>query len=684
MTVSKSGSDPRQSRRVWLGGLSAAVLAALLLLGVGDRLSRPLFDAWQRMSPRDLAGTDVRVVLIDADSLATIGPWPWPRYHMARLTEEIAAQHPAAIGFDMIFAESDRMKPEIFAGLYPELSPAAIAEIVRLQSMDQLFGQVLGRAPAILARAAIADGPSGGPDLPVEATFAGALPPDVPAFPGAMANIPELDGVALGHGLVNGPPDDDGIVRRVPMLLRVGGRPMPGFALELARIGLDQDKVTTGRTTVALGDRRVPVDREGRMALRFGAMPPGSIINALAVLQRAVPAGSFTGKTVLIGLAAEGSADIVATPLAAEAYGTLVQAQAVDAIRRGGWLVRPAWAGAAEWATGGLLVLLIVGLGSRGRTIWWMVPLALAVSIPVGAWLAFDLGALLLDPLKPIALGGASLAGVAGGLFLEARRERERLRDALLTERLAAAATEGELQAARSIQLGMLPPPETLASLDPRIEIAALLEPARSIGGDLYDVIRLDADRIAFVVGDVTGKGVPAALFMALSKALTKSVLLRDPDGLGVAAEILNAELSRDNSEAMNVTMILGVIDLASGEVRLVSAGHEDPIHIRADGSVAPVKLEGGPPFCVVDYPYPQEQMTLLPGEALVVLTDGIGEAQNAARQLFGNALATVAAHAGEDMTAMVASIRDAVRVFEAGTEPTDDLTAMAIRYRPI
>jgi serine phosphatase RsbU (regulator of sigma subunit) len=287
---------------------------------------------------------------------------------------------------------------------------------------------------------------------------------------------------------------------------------------------------------------------------------------------------------------------------------------------------------------------------------------------------------LLVDPIRPLLLGAAAAAGVAGGMFIEARTERERLRETLVRERVAAAAVEGELAAARTIQLDMLPPRGDLAKIDPRLDVDALIEPAKSIGGDLYDVIRLDADRIAFLVGDVTGKGVPAALFMALSKALTKSVVLRGMPSLADAAAILNEELMRDNSE-LNVTMLIGIIDLATGAVTLMSAGHEHPLHVQAGGGVATRELDGGPPFCIVDFPYPDEPMELAPGETLVIISDGVTEALDASDALFGHDRLVAALEGSRSATEMIEAIRSAVRAFEDGTDPTDDLTVMAVRY---
>ena len=133
----------------------------------------------------------------------------------------------------------------------------------------------------------------------------------------------------------------------------------------------------------------------------------------------------------------------------------------------------------------------------------------------------------------------------------------------------------------------------------PEMALDALIEPARSIGGDFYDTIRLDSDRVCFLVGDVTGKGVPAALFMALSKALAKSVLLRDGKDLATAMTRLNDEIARDNGEDMFVTMLVGLLNTQTGALELCNAGHENPWLVTEQGDVRHLRPEGGPPLSV-------------------------------------------------------------------------------------
>jgi serine phosphatase RsbU (regulator of sigma subunit) len=426
----------------------------------------------------------------------------------------------------------------------------------------------------------------------------------------------------------------------------------------------------------------MPIDRHGRVRLHSGSFPANRIISAADVLGNSSRIGTdvFAGKPVLIGLSAEGTSDIVATPTAAEEFGPLVQAQLVDSILRGGLLERPRWAKACEWATAALLALLALGSAVFGRR--YRIGVALVfLSLPVVSWLAFSNASLLLDPTRPLLVGGGAAAGVIVGLFALARIERERLREALIEERIGAAETQGELQAARAIQLGMVPPRSRLRSLDPHVDIDAILEPAKSVGGDFYDAMLIGEQQLGFAVGDVAGKGVPAALFMAMSKALTTAALSRTTIGATSLAEAINAELLRDNSEAMNVAMLVGILNLDTGEVRMISAGQEDPLLLSAGGTTPKrVRLEGGPPFGIVEFGYPLEGLTLGKGETLVLITDGVTEAQDAESRLFGRDHILDCALPGS-ATGICETIRDEVRRFEAGTDPTDDLTVMAIRY---
>ena len=710
MTGSNSTPDPapaaapdsaRKLGRVRLAGLAAALLAAALSCAAGtEATSRALFDRFQQIDPPRPRDPATRVVLIDPESLKLAGPWPWPRYLVARLTEEIAARGATAIGFDILFPEPDRFNPDRVAALYPELPPAARTAMQAVPSQDSILSTVIGRHPVVLARLGIARGAldfaagaqTDAARLPVNAAFSAPLPQGVLSFPGALTDIATLDEVAAGQALVNGTPDRDGVVRRVPLVATVAGAATPGFALELARIGLKRDVidpvVSGGRLrAIGLGERRVPVDPDGGMRLRFARMPAGFVTSAAVLLQRGFDARAFRGKIVIVGLGAAGSADVITSPIDRETYGTFVQAQAVDAILGGTALARPWWAPWVEWAAAALLAAAAILLLPRlRRNAIWLVPLLVIAALLGGSFAMFRLAGLLLDPVRPLGVAGITALVVAASLFAEKTRRQRRLRLVLAEQRLTAARAAGELEAAREIQLGMLPPRAGLATLHPAVDLDARLEPARSVGGDFYDAIPLGPERLCILVGDVTGKGIPAALFMALSRALSKSVLLRAGADLAAAVAEIDAELARDNRQDMFVTMLVGVLHTDSGRLDLCNAGHENPLRVSAAGVVEELALEGGPPLCVVGgFPYPVETIQLTAGDGIILVSDGLTEAQDPAGGFFGHDRAFAILRGWTGATTArdtTEQLTGAVRAFEAGGDPSDDLTILALRWR--
>ncbi|HLZ77299.1 CHASE2 domain-containing protein [Phenylobacterium sp.] len=682
-----------------MGGIAAAILAALTLLTAGDAIRQPLFDTWQRLAaPVPPPPSAAAVVLIDGPSLKAVGGWPWSRYVMARLTEAIASRGAKAIGFDILFPEADRTTPGLFADLYPELPKPTADEIRKLPSMDAIFARVIGRSPVVLGRAGIdkdsLDLVGGAAPAPPEAQFTGAAPSGIFAYPEVGASLTILDGAALGHALYNGPKDPDGVTRRVPLVARAAGTLTPGFALELVRVaeGEDGAKLISngGRLrAVQLGRHTLPVDAQGRMALRFRGLKGADTISAVELLRTGVRPDIFKNKIVLVGLAAAGTSDIVTTPTGVQTYGVLVQAEAVNNIvgssaKGSGGLYRPDWAMIAEWSLGLL----------AAAAAWWFTPrlgllalvtaavalTGLAVGTSYGGFLQQGW---LLDPAPVLAPGVATAAAMIALLFVEGRRVQARLRGALDEERVSAAKIAGELSAAAEIQSGMLLPREALRRVSSAVEIDAVLQPAKSVGGDLYDAFMIDKTRLCFLVGDVTGKGVPASLFMALSKALSRSFLMRPEIGLDMALDGINAELSRDNGQAMAVSLLVGVLDLADGTLDLCNAGHENPLVVDSAGAVRELRLEGGPALCVAeDFPYPVERHRLEPSETLIVYTDGVTEAQNPTGDLFDRegAMAVLSAKAAQPLAEMIDALISAVRAFEAGEDPSDDLTVLAVR----
>ena len=241
-----------------------------------------------------------------------------------------------------------------------------------------------------------------------------------------------------------------------------------------------------------------------------------------------------------------------------------------------------------------------------------------------------------------------------------------------------------ELEIARQIQQSMLPAP-TEEPLDGRYLITATLQPAREVGGDLYDFFVLDGHRLVLAIADVADKGMPAALLMARVTGLLRAVSRAQAGPEDILRE-LDARLSQGNDMCMFVTMACAILDGETGELRYASAGHERPLLRRAGGATTVLVLEGGPAlgFGGGDS-FPVWVTNLAPGDALVLCTDGVTEAFDAKGNAFGleRFCQVVAETPTETLVALPRRLVDAVEQFSAGGAPRDDLAMVALQYRP-
>jgi phosphoserine phosphatase RsbU/P len=288
-----------------------------------------------------------------------------------------------------------------------------------------------------------------------------------------------------------------------------------------------------------------------------------------------------------------------------------------------------------------------------------------------------ELGAVdyLSKPFDPVLLKarvGASL-------------EKKRLRDEV---RAHLARMEEELESARQLQMSMVPTTFPQSTARRPIEIYAMMEPALEVGGDLYDFYDIDDGTMCFFIGDVSGKGMPAALFMARTKNVIRLVsrLLRGADGSApTPADIVtavNQELCQDNAGMMFVTLFFGMLQPQTGELRFTNAGHNPPYHLNGNGPIAVTTCKGRPLGIRANSAYETGYLTLGPGEEIYLYTDGVTEAVNREHELFTEERleAVLRVVAGHPTSAVVKAVTDAVRSFADGAPQADDITALAIR----
>jgi phosphoserine phosphatase RsbU/P len=243
---------------------------------------------------------------------------------------------------------------------------------------------------------------------------------------------------------------------------------------------------------------------------------------------------------------------------------------------------------------------------------------------------------------------------------------------------------EGELRVARRIQADMLPE-GTAGGPGEGYELAATLVPARAVGGDLFDHFR-EGRKVFFLVGDVSGKGVPAALFMARTKTVFEAVAAREGDPGAVLAAV-NHNLCADNEAGMFVTAVCGVLELGSGEVAFALAGHDPPVLVPGEGDPAALQVEGGRVLGLIDgSDYPVNRLRLGRDEAVILYTDGVSEAQDAGEGFFGleRILESACRHRNEDARALGEGLLAEVRAFAGPAPQSDDITLMVVRHDPV
>ena len=240
-----------------------------------------------------------------------------------------------------------------------------------------------------------------------------------------------------------------------------------------------------------------------------------------------------------------------------------------------------------------------------------------------------------------------------------------------------------EMQAAAAIQQSILPPPLPRDGPAAAIDLHGEMHPAREIGGDFYDYFLLGDTHLALTIADVSGKGIPAALFMAVSRTVLRSVTGID-DMVARMAEA-NRLLSAENAASMFVTMFHGVLDLRTGALCYCNAGHNPPYLLRIGGAGEMLKPTGIAFGLDADMPYRIEETVLRPGDAMFLFTDGITECFDLEGEEFGNARLDEALEAGRGRAAaeLVAGVLAATAAFAAGAEQSDDITCLALRYRP-
>jgi serine phosphatase RsbU (regulator of sigma subunit) len=648
-----------------------------------QRLREAVFDGYQRFFPLERTSGPVIIVGIDEEDLRRFGQWPWPRTRMAELVEKISVHKPLAIGFDIFFPDADRFSPASIAAEFPVLPEAVKQTLEAMPSNDQVFADTIRKRDVVLGiqGAEVRDRrfaqPPGGPPIARTPDIDGKLT----AFPGYIRSNDVIDAAAASRGLMNSGPNDQ-VVRQVPIVANVQGTLVPSLGIETLHVGVGGgmrlEARPGGLLTLRMADTSIALQDNGYAWVRFGHHDPERFTVAHEVIDGKVDPELIRNKIVLVGINGLGILDFKTTPLGEFVPGVEIHAQVIENVFGGVELVRPSVAPRVEAALLLVFGLILIAFVPRMSALQGIhLAFGLVVLLIGGGIIAFLHFGTLFDPAWPAIGTTAVFVSVVVGNLSEAERQRRQLRE-------QAAHMAGEVDAARRIQMGLLPDPDETLGGDRRFKIAALLEPARTVGGDFYDCFMIDEQHLFIVVADVAGKGLPAALFMASVKSHIKSSALRG----GSAGEVLThaqAEIARENPEQLFVTAFAAAIDVHTGEIDFANAGHEPPFIRSVHGAPERLGTPGGPPLCVIeDYQFPTDRRHLMPGEWIVIMTDGATEAMNPKREFFGiERLRASLSWMPEDASAgeLVKRLREDVARFAAGAELADDITLVALRW---
>ncbi|MGI6548555.1 MAG: PP2C family protein-serine/threonine phosphatase [Syntrophomonadales bacterium] len=311
--------------------------------------------------------------------------------------------------------------------------------------------------------------------------------------------------------------------------------------------------------------------------------------------------------------------------------------------------------------TGAVILAIVVELVHMGLTLLFSRPFDQAVVV-------------VRTVIGPMVVANALGMGVFA--FIIANLMKERATEAEKRQ------IEGELLVARDIQMSIVPrifPPFPERS---EFEVNAILEPAKEVGGDFYDFFFIDDEHLFFVIGDVSGKGVPASLFMAVTKTLFRAEVNRDTGPQDVMFRVNNA-LCRDNDTGMFVTVFCGILDTRTGQIQYANGGHNPPYVVRSNGRIENLSAGGVALGVIEEVSYKLVELVLEIGEQLVMFTDGVTEAMDKKGNLFTDdrLVETLANHQETSAEETTGDVLTAVRSFAAGAAQSDDITILVLKY---
>ena len=581
------------------------------------------FDLYQKVFPLEKRETDVIIIDIDEKSLGKFGQFPWSRSVFAKIIENVNTTNPKAIGFDVFFSEKDKQSPEEIIKAY-NLIPTDISDLQNIKGHDEIFREQLEKSKSVIAVLGSSVPSHSTHDRSPKARFLskGGDPKNFTyAYPYSIGSLEKLEKSAKGLGSISFLDQTDGIIRSLPLVVRLQNKLYPTMGLEMVRIGSNQKNLylemnEIGINRISSRPYKINSDPNGIIWIRYKNSLKSQYISASSVFDGKFDEARFKDKYVLIGASAQGLFDLVKNPLGVTIPGVEVHANVIENILDQSYLIRNPNTYIFELLFSILVAFITFFLSQKMKPKFSLsVFFGSIVTVVIIGFSVFLLRSELVDISYPIFM--LTLTFLTGLYFRFIEENKIALSN---LQKEAKLLKERELAA--GVQKSLFPDISKFENF-----IYAKNVPARDVSGDYFDVVRATPEEYFFTLADVSGKGVKAGMYMAKASSIFRTLTnLKFPIEKVVFG--VNNELVEAKFKGMFVTAVFGKLNIKTGELVFINAGHESILTFDQNKNYEYIKSEM-PPIGIVKYfteSMIKSSSINIKDKTFMVYTDGVTE----------------------------------------------------------
>ena len=580
------------------------------------------FDLYQKIFAENKE-SEVVIIDIDEKSLGKFGQFPWNRTVFANILDKVNTAKPKAIGFDIFFSERDKQSPDVIFKSY-NLIPSDISELQNLKGPDEIFSEKLKESKSVIAIL--------GSNIPSHTNYnrkaksrflskGGEPKKFVYSYSHSIGSLEILEKNVKGLGSISFLDQIDGIIRSLPLVVKLDEKLYPTMGLEMLRVGSNQKNIyielnEIGINKINVRPHKIKTDPNAIIWIKYKKSSKKQYISASDVFEGNFSKEYFNNKYVLIGASAQGLFDLVKTPLGKTIPGVEVHANVIENILDNSYLIRNPNTYLFE-----LLFSLIIALATFILSQKIKPKFSLAIYfgnillILIIGFLTYLSRSELVDISYPIFI--VTVTFLMGLYF---RFIEENKISLMNLQKEAKLLKERELAA--GVQKSLFPDISKFENF-----IFAKNVPARDVSGDYFDVVRTSKEEYVFTLADVSGKGIKAGMYMAKASSIFRT-LANLRYSLEKIVYGVNNELVEAKFKGMFVTAVFGKLNISTGELVFINSGHESILIFDDNKAYDYIKSEM-PPIGIVKYfneSMVKSKTINIKDKTIVIYTDGVTE----------------------------------------------------------